>query len=244
MYKTKKRKAQWTGGFKKVIRQYIKSLKSYLIYPFVKKKPSATKEFFSAIYSRESFDDLIFDGGMLPYYDKMIDLSLKKSYKQIVDCGCGQGAIRDFFQKNGIKYGKYIGIDFAISEKELKADEAFVPCDLAEYKFDLTEDDLVVFCNTACYLSDDVFSSIIRKIAEQRASILIIDPLPSLFWDATFDHVKLFYRSIDKMKKMMQDMNYYSDMISKDYLIKIGKLFIRSLSYAALFEGKRLKQRG
>lgn len=230
-----KKVAKWCGGTFKILQQYCVSILSYIINPFVLKDSAATKRFFKSVYTGRLVDDLIFDGGILSYYDKASELLDIKHFNKIVDCGCGRGGIRLFFQRIGVQYDKYIGIDFAIENTTINERESLISCDLSRYEFDVGNDDLVVFCNSMCYLPDAELDAIIGNISCKGASVLIVDPVPSLFWDATFNRVQLYYRTIDEVKELMAKNRYVQKGISIDYLMCLRGHFIRSLSYASMF---------
>lgn len=232
-----KYKACWVGDCKKVLRQLMVSLKSYLIFPFIKKDKRATQNFFEAIYSAVKVDDLIFDGNDHSYLEK-IESFINKSiqYDYIYDCGCGNGAFLNYVVKEKIEFNQYIGIDFAIPISSNKNRVKFVKSDVEN--FDFTEQfysRLVVVCNVACYLSDNKISNLLHKIAKEGTTVLIIDPVPGVFWDATFDRVKLFYRSPKKMVKLLHKHGYILKAMSKDYLVQIKSQYLFPLSYAGIF---------
>ena len=231
-------KATWIGGSSKVLRQFWVSIKSHFVYPFVKKDVEATRNFFENIYSDKKVDDLIFDGNDHEYLEKAREIIEKtKQFDYVYDCGCGNGSFYEFLLKEHVKFNQYIGIDFAIQDDTAeKKDIKFVKADVENFEFnDQASDRLIVLCNVSCYLSDEKLTSIFKKVAKGRTAVLIIDPVPGLFWDATFDHVKLFYRSPNKMKKLLLRNGFSLKALSQDYLLKLASLYFFPLSYAAVF---------
>lgn len=240
-----KYKARWVGDLKKIIRQLCVSLKSYLVYPFVKKENRATQIFFESVYSSTKVDDLIFDGNDHLYFEKvetLIDRNIR--YDCIYDCGCGNGSFYRYAFKTRMNFGEYIGIDFAIEKSSAKNGIKFVKTDIEQFDFiDRFKSRLVVLCNVACYLSDEKLDKMLRILATTGTRLLIIDPVPSLFWDATFENVKLFYRKPRKVMKVIQTYGYTLESHSKDYLIKIGSQYMFPLSYASIFcFGKKVRE--
>lgn len=232
-----KYKADWVGGTQKVFRQYLVSLKSYIVYPFTRKDNDATRKFFESIYSATKVDDLIFDGNDHLYLKKVEKIiRIFPQYDYIYDCGCGNGSFFDYLQNERIIFNQYIGIDFAIKSNDAKKKIRFVKSDVEEFAFkDQAENRLIVLCNVSCYLSDEKLSAVLKKVAKEGTAILIIDPVPSLFWDATFDRVKLYYRSPKKMLKLVNKYGFTMEAMSKDYLIQAGLYHLFPLSYAGLF---------
>ena len=230
-------KATWVGKSNKVLRQFWVSIKSYIVYPFVKKDCEATRKFFEAIYSARKVDDLIFDGNDHEYLKKIKGIiDITKQYDCIYDCGCGNGSFYQFLIKEHIKFNQYIGVDFAIQDVAVKKGVKFVKSDLEDFEFnERTNSRLVVLCNVSCYLSNHKLSNLLEKLADKNTTLLIIDPIPGCFWDATFDSVKLFYRSPRKMIKLLSSKGFVLNALSKDYLFKIGNQFIYPLSYAGMF---------
>lgn len=235
-----KYKAKWAGGFNKIAKQFLVSAISYLSNPFVKKKDGATKSFFEAIYLKEKIDDLIFDAHEHAYLRKVDDLVKKiEKINYIYDCGCGQGDFYKYALKQNVDFGKYIGIDFAIQSSPPNDDAEFVKMDLEDFPFcDAEKNKLVILCNVACYLSESKLKHILHGIASNETTLLIIDPIPGLFWDATFEQVKLFYRSPKKMRFFLEKYNFYEEIESRDYLVKIGGVHLMPLSYAAIYRYK------
>lgn len=234
-YSKIKLKATWTGGRKKVTKQYLVSLKSYLVYPFSCKEKTATKKFFKQIYNSAKIDDLIFDGNDNSYLDKVASIIDGCEYDVIYDCGCGAASFYNYLNKVNIKFKKYIGVDFAVEPKLISQNAEVLNDDIVSHDYAVEGKTLFVFCNVLCYLSKDDITALLNGIAHSNVDILIIDPIPSLFWDATFDNVKLHYRSIKKVNKLMAKFGFKNSMIVKDYLWRIGKLYLRSLSYATLY---------
>lgn len=230
-----KLKATWLGSFKKVLKQYFVSFKSYLMYPFLRKSESATKQFFSKIYDKTKTDDLIFDGESSGYFEKIQSLISNKEYNVVYDCGCGEAALYNYLMATGIKFEKYIGIDFAVSSKKIDQTAEILTDDIVQHNYELEGRTLFVFCNVLCYMQKDDVEKFLNKVSNPNVDILIIDPIPSLFWDATFDRVRLHYRSIKKVRRLMNKFKFRNDMIVKDYLWNIGKWYLTPLSYATLY---------
>lgn len=233
-----KQKASWIGTSKKVFKQYVVSLWSYFTYPFKRKNEEATRKYFSHIYSGIIQDELIFDGNSGGYYKKLETLQFTMMrYDTIFDCGCGTGSLLQYLTHNQlISFDNYIGIDFALPEdKQLSQNAILIKENLKNYNFECSRKSLIVLCNVACYMSDAELNIIIGKAQKNNSDFLVIDPVPGLFWDATFDNVRLHYRSIKKMRQLMREFNFRNGTIVKDYLWHIGKCYITPLSYATLY---------
>ena len=238
MMNCKKEKALWTGGWRKVFRQYWTSLKSYILIPVKKKYSEATKKYFSSIYTNQRIDDLIFDGNENAYLEKA-RLFLDKNiyYDVIYDCGCGKASFLNFLKTLPISFGKYIGIDFAIQSQKKSNNIELINCDVVSYDYDVqSKKVLLVLCNVMCYMSNKDLDLLLKKLKGSHISVLVVDPIPGLFWDATFDNVKLYYRTIKKTNELMQKYGFSSNIIVKDYLLQVGPCYLIALSYATMYE--------
>ena len=232
----KKIKANWVGDRKKLFRQLMVSLKSYVVNPFVKKHSDATQAYFSSIYSKQKVDDLIFDGDDASYLAKAALILEGKRYDKIYDCGCGGGSFLSFATQSGIEFEEYVGIDFAISESKDTPQAKFIKGDILELDFsDTAKERLVVLSNVACYLSDEKLKALMSKAARKGTTLLIVDPVPGLFWDATFEGVKLFYRTPRRMSAIAEKAGYSIEQYAKDYLCECKNAYLFPLSYAATF---------
>ena len=135
-----------------------------------------------------------------------------------------------------ITFNNYIGIDFALQEEiQLAPNAKLIKEDIGNYNFRSSGKSLIVLCNVACYLSDDLIKILATNASKSDCDILILDPVPGLFWDATFDKVKLHYRSSKKMNKLISPFSYKNTLVVIDYLWNIGKWYLTPLSYATLY---------
>ena len=240
---TEKRKAEWITAKKAAI-QFVISLKSYLVYPFCQTQSNATKMYFSKIYDGTRIDDYIFDGNDHAYLKKINHFFQSEdnlntaSYKYIYDCGCGNCSFLSYLSQKGVNYEQYIGIDFARSPLLIDENIQIIQSDIDKYTgFDQSDSHkLVVLCNVICYLPTAKFESLLKRIQTKNTSVLIIDPVPSVFWDATFDHVRLYYRDKRKVDGIMKKNGFNCKKTSTDYLFKFFGIYSFPLSYGSLYE--------
>ncbi len=233
-------KATWLGNTKTVVKQFLVSFLSYLKYPFSKKKDGAAKKYFASIYDQSVKDDLIFDGHSSSYLEKVkLVVPINSRFDCIYDCGCGEASFLNFIKQNMWQYNRYIGIDYAIQPCEINSREELVKSDIVDYKFQTnSENSLFVFANVFCYMSDTNIINILNKINTLHSNILIVDPIPGLFWDATFAGVRLFYRSRNQVDKLLSSMGFVRKTTAIDYFIKKNNFFVLPLSYATYYEFK------
>lgn len=244
---TIKSKANWISK-RKFFSQIIISLKSYLVYPFVKKKPEATKKFFSKIYSGIKTDDYIFDSNNELYLEKSSQMfsllaNLINNHIDIVyDCGCGYGSLLKKLNKTQITYDQYIGIDFAQEFIPINKKAQIIKADFCDFHFcdDSKKVKLLVFSNTLCYVSNSQFEKLLERIPNKNTFLLVIEPVPGLFWDATFDNVKLHYRSNKKMQSVFKSREFKCIKTNIDYLIQFGNRYFVPLSYCSLYSNKKI----
>ena len=236
-------KANWLGKKSLIIRQYLVSLLSYIKSPFTKKNPEAAKKYFSCIYNHSIEDDLIFDGNSFAYFEKVqCLLPAGNTVECIYDCGCGEASFLRFIQDNAWHYQCYIGIDYAITPQKLSGKEELIQADITKFDFNAhSKECLLVFTNVFCYLSDAAVQSILSKISKPSTRLLIVEPIPGLFWDATFSNVQLYYRTNKKLTRLLEKYGFKRKGFVKDYLFKIGGFFLVSLSSAAIYEFEEVK---
>lgn len=230
-------KANWLGNKKKIFKQFFVSLLSYISYPFRKKNNKAAKKYFTSIYDKSLCDELIFDGNNSAYLDKVkILFSKDVCFNVVYDCGCGEGSFLCFMKLNHWKYSNYIGLDYAIKDKNISINEKILNADFVEYDFNFNGDNsLFVFVNVLCYLSNDEIETVLKKIRGEGKTLLIVEPIPGLFWDATFSGVRLYYRSIKKLSKLLNKYGFEKTHCSIDYMIKFKNSYMFPLSYAAIY---------
>lgn len=230
--------ANWMGTPRHIVKQLLVSMKSYVVYPFAKKRTDATQKYFSRIYDRSFVDDLIFDAHSDSYLDKTKFLFQKGqyTYDYIFDCGCGEGNFLKYLEENKVDYENYIGIDFAISERIASNKIRFIKENIVSYNYNLFNGRTLFFLsNVLCYLSDEDLMTFLSKIKKDKVTMIIADPIPGVFWDATFAGVKLFYRKLRKVKGILQNQGFKVTGVAKDYAITIGNICLFPMSYAASF---------
>ena len=226
--------ANWFNPPNRILKQYIISLKSYLTKPFAKYKEDAAQIFFSDINSGKN-DPYIFDGGNMEYYNGL--LFARKSFidKDIIDLGCGTGSLYHWFKKKNIKINSYIGIDFAIERENSHGNIKFIKERVESYSCPYNKNNVVFAVNLLCYLSDKQLKQLLTSL-KYADCIIIIEPVQSLFWDAYFNNVQLFYRNRHKLIKILMSIGFKAKRISIDYGIEGFRHYILELSNCIIFE--------
>lgn len=227
-----KRKANWLEFDRLMLRQYWVSMLSFTSLPFAKFEEDAAKKYFTKIYNGH-FDPLLFDGKKGKYLEQ-IDLVLKLDEiknKTILDIGCGNGIIYKWLSDKNTSIDNYIGFDFAhqdltIGENARILNTDIINVDFSKYK----ESNLYFLVNSMCYLNDEKISHILRGVNKDD-ELIIVDPIPCLFWDAHFDGVKIFYRTPNKVIEMLLSFGFSVSQFSTDYQIKIKNKYFVKLSY-------------
>lgn len=226
-----KRHAEWLGSPKRVLKQILSSIWSYVSLPFVKYSKNAVFDFFYSFY-RGKPDPLVFDGKDRRYFDRIEDLFDVNTLKDqsVLDLGCGDGSFYFWLKHKQIQVKKYIGIDFAHEETTL--DEYAYICNKDITTIETKEYivSLIISVNIFCYLDNSSIDLLLRS-KTGISKLIIIDPFPGIFWDAQFDGIKLFYRSPRKLIKILNSYGWVVQGISIDYGIKIKDFFLFPLSY-------------
>ncbi len=232
-------RARWIHN-QSIFKQFYVSALSYLKNPFCRKYKGATRQFFIKNYYDRP-DELVFDGNNNAYFDKLHCCGPLNSvhFNTIYDCGCGNGSFLDYIERNHFIYEKYIGVDFAKKNQHLSPKADIVCSDVSDFDYSFVGNTMMFFSNVFCYLSDDQIIKIVDKIKNnvtfgKCVYVVILEPVPGIFWDATFDGVKLYYR------KMTALSAYFSGFIvgrmSTDYLFCYKKKYFFPLSYACIMK--------
>lgn len=235
----KKSVALWTGGIVHTIIQFGISIKSYLLLPFIKEKPNAVKKYWSEIYSGQKNDNYIFDGKTSTYYKCLLNCIYEIANvknRTVVDLGCGNGSLFYWLRQNGIQIGSYKGIDFSYPDCNLADDSKIMNGNITEYH--AKEQDIITIVNCCCYLNDNEFDTMIRNISS-ATDILIIEPVPSIFWDKQFNNIVLHYRSRNDFLLLFKENGYSCSYSEVDYLYKLRDKYIFPLKYLVHFQKTR-----
>ncbi len=227
--------ANWTGGKFHVFLQFIISLKSYLLYPFIKEKKNAIKNYWSSIYSNTKKDKFIFDGNITGYFDSLLDFIKFIPYieiRPIVDLCSGHGTLYTWFKCHNISHGSYVGIDFSIPNTKLSENALLINKDIINHIAQIN--DIVIIINGLCYLNNLQYKQVIDNICSSN-DLIIIEPVPSIFWDAQFNNIILYYRSSKQIHIDLENRGYKCQYESIDYLFKIFGTYIFGLKYTLYF---------
>ena len=198
-----KEKAIWVGSPKRVVLQLLVSIKSYFTFPFSKLREEAVMEYFKEIYSGKE-DPLLFDGKDFGYLIRIKKVHALNSLKDsnILDFGCGNGAVFRWLETEKIKPKSYTGFDFAHESKEIQNNVKIIQYDMSNDTFPEVLDKYLIsrssnihifFVNTLCYLQSHSFMKLIRKFPT-GSKMILIEPVPGIFWDVHFQGVKPIYR--------------------------------------------------
>lgn len=226
--------AQWFRPRKRIIKQYFISLKSYLTKGFAKYKKDAAKIYFSEIY-KGKHDPFLFDGKEEGYFDCLLHADEIIRDRDIIDLGCGNGALCRWMDKNQISLNSYIGVDFAMKEVIIDQKSKIINKRVELYSPPYNKNNVVIVSNVLCYLSDEQFEQL-RISLIYADYVIIIEPTKSLFWDAYFDNVQLFYRKRKNIIKMFLTAGFKIKEISIDYGIKCFQHYFLELSNCLIFQ--------
>ena len=228
-----KSRAEWLPPFIKFITQIIISIWALLTLPFYIEIPDGIKQFFSTIYNGNK-DEFIFDGSNENSYYNQITKNIPLEYfknQSIVDLGCGNGSFYFWLKKQNIYVKEYYGIDFAFENVVLSKDALIRNISISEY-FEATipSGSIYFLSNSLCYISDEIFQSILLKLTTED-KIILIDPYPNLFWDSHFNGIKPTYRTINDVYKLFEEYNFIISKCSIDYVINIKNIHLSPISY-------------
>lgn len=230
--KNSKELASWLPNISLFLKQLCVSLLSYITLPFFRVKENGILLFFQNNYYVEP-DGLVFDGSTTGYFSKihhLLDLE-SLSEMEVIDLGCGQGALYKWFRKNNVFVKRYIGIDFSIKYTQLD-DLSFLVCDdinnIRKYLSD--KKTVITLCNSLCYINDDIFSAVLNSLCI-GTHIAIIEPSPNLFWDAHFNGIRPIYRSQNSVCEYLRKHGFMIESVTSDFLFRLGDIYCSKLSY-------------
>ena len=223
--------AKWLPKGKRLLLQLFTSFFSYISLPFFREKEDGIRLFFQRNYSLKP-DELIFDGTSSGYLSRITYLfgRIDNNNLEIIDLGCGQGALYIWLNEHECNFKQYIGIDFAINTHHLPKAH-FIRGNIVDVSKHLMGNESIVFmCNSLCYINDTDFLKILSSL-KTYTKIVIIEPSPNIFWDAHFCGVKPIYRSIEKTRKFLCDTGFVIENTDQDYIFRIGNHWAIELSY-------------
>jgi hypothetical protein len=233
--KTIKSKAEWLPPRLKYFKQILISIRAIFTLPFFKEEPDGIQKLFSNSYWIEK-DEFIFDGSNDYLYYNQITKNISKQYfknQVIIDFGCGNGSFYFWLRSSNIPITKYIGIDFAYKDTILSDEAEIRNVSFSKYlenPFAGNVNSVAILSNTLCYISDEIFQSILSK-SVPNDKIIIIEPYPNLFWDKHFNGIKPFYRTEKQVIKLLEDNGFVVKTCSIDYAINIKNIHLNPISY-------------
>jgi SAM-dependent methyltransferase len=231
-----KHKAEWIPSMNRLILPLVSSIWSHITLPFHHKKNNSILEFFKANYSLKP-DLNIFDGNVNNFYTQIKRIYyFKKNHNcTVIDLGCGKGSLLNWFIENGIKYDRYIGVDFAVKSKILSNNASIINTKIEDFNkyFQYIRHPITLYLtNTLCYLDDIQFINFLKS-CKKNDELIIVDPYPNLLWKSHFNGIKPFYRRLDYVCKLLKECGWNVKYKSIDYVFVIfGVLFISKISYS------------
>lgn len=224
--------AKWLPQKRVLIRQLFVSTVSYFTLPFFYKAENATKIFFEKNYYIKP-DGLVFDGNNLEFYSKISKTcNLGNLYnKNILDLGCGLCSLYNWLRSSNVDFKQYIGIDFAIRGGALSSQDFCVSDNVNNLdKYFIGQKKIIFLTNVVCYLNNKQFVDILRK-CNPEDELIIVEPSPSIFWDAHFNNIKPVYRKVGIIKDTLVEEHFDVLGSTQDYVLKLGQHYIFPLSY-------------
>jgi len=238
-----KQKAQWIGSRERFIKQIKVSIISYFKRPFVQEKKEAVKDFWTREYNNPK-DELIFDGSNQAYLNKLIPILNqidKKNGYHVIDLCAGNGNLYCWIKKEELlNIEKYIGIDFAIEPQKIDDNSKLIKFDITDadaYTGIEFENSIAFVTNGFCYCTDDAIKNALKNISCTKY-IIILEPLPGIFWDACFEGIILRYRNKKKWKQLLKLYGFELEFQVTDYLLRVFGFHFCALSRAYLFVNK------
>lgn len=227
-------RAEWFSPEKRIFKQYLISFKSYLTKIFAKYHNDAAKNYFSNIYNGK-YDAYLFDGKEKGYLNCLIYIKDILKNRNIIDLGCGTGSLYRWMKKNDIPITSYTGVDFAVKPATINKQYEIKNENVEFYSAKYDKNNIVIAINLLCYLSDNQFEQL-RASLTYTDYFIIIEPSKSLFWDAYFDDVQLFYRKRKKLIKLLLSNNFEIKSIAIDYGLKCFHHYFLELSNCLVFQ--------
>lgn len=152
-----------------------------------------------------------------------------------LDFCSGDGNLFNWMQKRNLPFKEYIGIDFSVDNKRIATNANIFKNNIITFDTSNYENAIGFIINGLCYLNNKELKTFLGNI-NNVDKLIIIDPLPGIFWDSFFENIKLYYRSQRKIRRIMKEQGYILKFSAIDYTIKIGELYIQKLSCGYHFE--------
>jgi SAM-dependent methyltransferase len=225
--------ARWLGSWSRVARQLLVSLRSHITYKFADQKEGAAERYFRSIYSGTRYDDLLFDGKDWAYYQKLTKIINMDMFgeAQIIDVGCGNGSLYRWLQRDNRSPRMYSGIDIAHPDVEVDASASIHCADVLTVDFGNIVDSRAVLAlvNSLCYLDDERFSHLLHQ-SNYISELIVVEPVPGIFWDAHFDGAMLYYRHPETLLARLTETGWIPQAVAVDYLVALGSIKMVPLS--------------
>lgn len=232
-------KAEWPKNHPNFWLQMRVGILSHLLPLFNFKRNGNIQFFFKNHYGNKA-DPLIFDGNSSEYLSQLYPFIKNiDSIENIIDLGCGEGALYHFLKKMKIGFSKYIGIDFAIPKTLLGSDATIQEADFTnkETVHFLTSKSILIAVNTFCYINKITEIPIIRSSNEKNADqLLVLEPWPGWFWDRHFDGIWPNYRSPQELSRNLSEIGWEPINQINFYYFCLFGVYVMPLSYAMAFK--------
>ncbi len=226
-----KRVANWLGQPRRVISQLLVSGWSHVTLPTAKYRNGSVYEYFFELYGGKP-EILIFDGKDGRYLDQIKMLFSVNDFtdEDILDLGCGNASFYNWLKMQNVNPKSYIGIDFAHPGKALASNARIIQKNLASVDLDEYKASIITVVNVLVYLNTNIINSIL-KAKKQDTYLIVVDPIPGLFWDAYWGGVELFYRKPSRIIDMLKSEGWEIKGVSIDYGAKWMNNYLFPLSY-------------
>jgi SAM-dependent methyltransferase len=233
-----RQRAEWIGSRSRYWKQLAVSIFSYLKRPFVCEDTEAIKKYWKGYYSGVFIDDLVFDSNALTYLDKIEPL-IKKiddiSKTDVIDLCSGNGNLYKWLLGNGHLFKSYLGVDFSIENICIADNAELINSNIECYNYTINDETIIFIINGLCYCDTLTLNKIFKKVLQAKA-IIIVEPVPGIFWDACFQRIILHYRGKRKLSQMLKYNGFSLISCCTDYAYKFCGLYIQPLSSAYLFQ--------
>lgn len=185
----------------------------------------------------ENKNDLdIFDAEKESYGDILRVLIDGLNIVSVVDIGCGNGSLLHFFNRGGIQFERYLGVDLYIggfSQNVLDDRVSFREGDFRNIVYPKSSS--VFMINVLAYINE--ISTINNFVCESYPErVFVVEPYPSVIWENRFSEISPKYRSLPEIEEYFHKVGYSASKVVTLYFRKVVGLHFIPISYGALFE--------
>lgn len=224
-------RASWVRFFP-FVRVLLDSIPSFFSEPPSSESIPQIKLFFRDIYDGAP-DETVVDSNLNEYAEQIFRVIDKEEFENasVLDIGCGSGALYQVLRDGGAALKRYLGIDVSHPNRILSKSAKIVNQSAYEIDDLELEPTHVLASNSFCYIESLERVYAIGSNGSAK-SLVIVEPVPGIFWNRHFDGILLFYRSANDLSSQLQEHQWQLKRVTTFYLIHFRAIRIWPLCYA------------